>query len=168
MINIDTARIFIPRPTGFTLNAKTYGIRVLGYDKTRYQIFQECGNRDDANKYSDLYHILSACYAIDLSSVPDVRPYVKYIDYMKNVGGISGQDAESINYLQKNCNTLIVRSDAERQFLQHLYSNAQRRSFGMYAFDWKKEIPQRFENISDGYVAELIRRVSSASYSRVR
>lgn len=166
-MNIETARIYIPEPTGFTAGFETYGIRVLGYDRLLYEMFAaQIGNQDDASYLGDFYKILSECYRIDLSHMPAVRPYVMYIDYMKKHGGIAGNDAVATKHLKEKCNTLIVREDAEREFIAHMQSNALSRNQGLYAHDWNKEIPSRFKNVQDKRAAELVRQISSASYAR--
>ncbi len=162
MMNIYTARIFIPSPTGYTLKSRTYGIRVLGYDKLMYDFGLDVGRVDDARIYGDFYKVVSFCYGVDLSNVPTLYPYVKYVDYMKAHGGIAENDEVSVRRLLKECNTLIVADDGEREFLHHLYSNANARHQGGYMTKYGKHWPDRFNTIRNVDVRKVLDQLGHA------
>jgi len=143
---INMPRLFVPSPTGWTRACRTYGIRVAGYDKTLYDTYKAIGNFDRMRRNdSDFYDLVSYCYDMNLDYLPQVRPYVQYVDYMKRRGGgILETDTQAIAHLKNECNTLIVTNDDERNFLEHVYANACRKSIGGYMFDYEKQIPARF------------------------
>lgn len=156
MLGIDTARVFLPRATGFTHKVKTYGIRVLGYDKNRYDVYKLVGNRDDINLAGDFYEFLSCFYDIDLSYVPKVRPYVQYVDFLRaNGGGFKVSDEKIIDDLRNNYNTLVLTDDKESDFVAHVFYNLRYQQYCGRSFEYSKEIPERFQNIKDANMQRL-------------
>lgn len=145
MINIHTSRLFIPYPTGWTRNERTFGIKVHGYDKFRYGFQRELGNKDDVSEMKSFYDVISASYDMDLSYMPQVVPFVKYIDFIKPRGGIGANDKDAIEYLKKHCNTLIITDEDEREYVEELYLNLLRRDMGLFEFK-PKVVPPRFKS----------------------
>jgi len=162
MSNIDTARVFIPQPTDYVLNNEVYGERVIGYDPMRYHAFKGLKNTDDRPDIWDFYEVVSYFYSMDLSRVPIVRPYVQYVEYMKNHGDIVSFDTGAIEYLKRNCNTLIIPDVGERDYISHLYYNAVRRNMNGVMFDYNREIPKKFQNIGDHGISVLMRQIGNA------
>ncbi len=127
---ISMPRVYIPEPTGYTRHGTTYGIKVMGYAQTSYELLARVTNSDsrlDAGtreRYQQFYDFVSAHYDIDLTRVPEIHPYVQYVDYMKRVGGgIASYDAKSIKDLAKKHNVLVVTDDDEREYLKLLHRN---------------------------------------------
>ncbi|MBD5400685.1 hypothetical protein HDR61_02995 [bacterium] len=143
MINIHTSRVFIPYPTGWTRKCRTFGIKALGYNKFRYGFQRELGNRDDVADMKDFYDFISVHYDMDLSQMPQVVPFVKYVDFMRSRGGIAATDSDAIKQLKKDCNTLIITDEDEREYVEELYLNILRRDIGLFQFQPSK-IPPRF------------------------
>lgn len=145
MINIHTSRVFIPFPTGFNRTGRTFGINVRGYDENRYNIQRASGNFEDYSEMRDFYNVISAHYDMDLSRAPSVVPFVKYIDFMRQRGGgISATDKDAIEQLKKQCNTLIITDDTERDYIEELYLNILRRDMGLFEFK-PAVVPPRFQ-----------------------
>lgn len=155
-MNIYTARIFIPSPTGYTAKSRTYGIRVSGYSESMYEYGLEVGHFDDTQIYGDFYKVVSFCYGADLSRMPTLYPYVKYVDYMKVHGGVAENDEKSVRRMLTECNTLIVANDSERKFLHHLYSNANARWQGAHMMDYGKDWPARFGTVRNADVLKIL------------
>ena len=169
-IMIDMARICIPYPTGYTKNDQTYGIKVFGYDTTRYELFKNFVNWiDDGTKFKDFYDVVSAVYQVDLSYVPDVRPYVSWVDWCKKNGGVlmHGGDAQQKKIL-KEANTLICDSVADRDFLQHMFLNLSRRMSGDFQFNYEKPVPPRFANVKDARIVGLVNKLAFPNEQRVK
>lgn len=156
MLGIDTSRVFLPRPTGFTAKIKTYGINGLGYDRNRYDIYKLVGNRDDINLAGNFYEFLSQFYDIDLSYVPKVRPYVQYVDFLKaNGGSFKANDDKIIDVLRAEHNTLVLTDEKERDFVAHVFYNLRYQQYCGRSFEYNKEIPKRFQDIKDVKVQKL-------------
>lgn len=147
MYIVFTPRLFIPKPTGFTKEYRTYGIRVLGYDKNRYEFYKELPVIEKPTLGDQkFYDFISYHYDMDLSTLPAVHPYVQYVDYMKSLGGgIAETDKRAIEYLKKNCNVLIIPDTAERNIVEQLRGNIVARKFGFFQTEYKNSvIPKRF------------------------
>lgn len=166
---IDTPRVCIPYPTGFTLNDRTYGIKVLGYDTVMYGFWKGLNNKDfdKIEKHKDFYDIVSAAYQIDLTVAPSVRPFVAWVDWCKKNGGVlmHGGEAQQKKLL-KEANTLICDSVADNDFLQHIYMNLARKSSGGFQFDYKGTVPARFAKIQDSRVAMLMNKLAFPNRQR--
>ena len=166
---IDTPRVCIPYPTGYTLHDRTYGIKVLGYDKVMYSFWKGLNNRDfdQTEKYKDFYDIVSAAYQIEFNSVPKVRPFVAWVDWCKKNGGVlmHGGEAQQKKLLKEAC-TLICDSVADNYFLQHIYMNLARKSSGCFLFDYKRTVPARFAEIQDSRVVMLINELAFPNRQR--
>lgn len=161
MMGIDTARVFLPRATGFTSKVKTYGINTLGYDRHRYDIYKLVGNRDDINLAGNFYEFLSCFYDIDLSYVPKNRPYVQYVDFLRaNGGGFKACDEKTIDDLRNNYNTLVLTDDKESDFVAHVFYTLRYQQYCGRSFEYDKEIPKRFQNMKDAKMQKLLGEVS--------
>ena len=145
MINIHTARVFIPYPTGWTRESRTFGINVRGYNKDCYNIQRNARNLDDVSEMAEFYDVISAHYGMNLSKMPNVVPFVQYIDYMKSIGGgFSVNNADVIEHLKTRCNTLIITDEGERDYIEELYLNILRKDIGLFKFN-PAIIPARFK-----------------------
>lgn len=166
MSNIDTARLFIPHPTGYDLNISRYSVRPMGMNLQRYNAFKKVKNVDDTPCISDFYEIVSYFYSMDLSRVPTVRPFVQYYDYMLQNGAITGNDKIVIEHLKKNCCSLIIPDDDERDYIHHMYFNTLKRSVGGFMFDYDKTIPVRFQTIKDRGIEVLVNQIGMSARLR--
>lgn len=125
-MNIDTARIFIPSPTGFTRTSRTFGLnRLPAYEKAAYAEFKRFNalgvSFDDNSEFYSFYEILRAEYGMALS-MPKVRPFVQYVDYVNSIGGgFSADNTKVIEHLRAHCNTLVITDAAELEFLKNAY-----------------------------------------------
>lgn len=145
MINIHTSRVFIPFPTGFTRECRTFGIKVLGFDKLRYEIQRELGNKDDMVEMREFYDVIETHYDMNLAQMPHVMPFVQYVDFLKSRGGgFAATDVNVIEHLKKHCNTLIITDEAEREYIQELYLNILRKDIGLFQFK-PSVVPPRFQ-----------------------
>lgn len=162
---IETPRLFVPHPTGHTLKCRTYGIRAMGYDTARYDVYKSIPNMEMSTVDSEFYDFISNSYSMNLSYLPKVRPYVQYVDFMNaRGGGIASTDTKAIEYLKNHCNTLIVPNESEREFLEHIFANVGRKSIGGYMFDYDKPIPERFAKCR--YVAQVLPRFGITGHVR--
>lgn len=167
-IMIDFARICIPFPTGFSSKGETVGIKVLGYDKLMYNFFKDLPNFDDAKEKQCFYDIVSQAYKIDLGKMPQVRPYVSWVDWNKKNGGVLVNcDKETKEEILKKCNTLIVPRE-EQEFLVHLHLNMARSELGGFMFDWKKAVPERFTQIQEPTVRDIMQKIAFPELRKVR
>lgn len=145
MINIYTSRVFIPFPTGFTRKCRTFGIKVRGYDKFRYGFQRELGNKDDVAEMREFYDVIATHYDMNLAQMPQVVPFVQYIDFLNaRGGGFAATDVNVIEHLKKHCNTLIITDEDEREYVEELYLNLLRRDMGLFEFK-PKVVPPRFQ-----------------------
>ena len=167
-IIIDLARICIPYPTGFSSKGETVGIKVLGYDRLAYDFFKDMPNSDDVERRGCFYDIVSQAYNIDLGKMPQVRPYVSWVDWNKKNGGVLVNcNKETKEEILKNCNTLIVPRE-EQEFLVHLHLNMARSRAGDFMFNWKKTVPERFIHIQDSKVRDLMQKIAFPESQKVR
>ncbi len=163
MANIDTARVFIPQPTDYVLNNEVYGEKVIGRcDPRRYRLMKDVKSIDDIHNMWEFYDVVSYFYSTDLSHVPSVRPCVQCAEYIKKHGNVMSNDAGAIEYLKRNCNTLIITDAKERDYLFHLYYNLVRRTVNGFMFDYNRDIPQKFQNIKDHGIGTLLRQIGNA------
>lgn len=128
MIDIITPRVYIPRPTGCTLQSETFGIKALGkelceiYNKLAYDnaLFDE----SQGGRFKNLYALISERYNMDLTVVPKVNPYIAWVVWCKkNGGGVAANDTAKIEEVKRNCNTLIIPNHAEREYLYRFYDD---------------------------------------------
>ena len=91
----------------------------------------------------EFYDFISVHYDMDLSQMLQVVPFVKYVDFMRSRGGIAATDSDAIKQLKKDCNTLIITDEDEREYVEELYLNILRRDIGLFQFQPSK-IPPRF------------------------
>ena len=144
MINIHTSRLFIPYPTGFSRNGRTFGINVRGYNQNYYEFQRGARNLEDVSQMAEFYDFISAHYDINLSKLPKVVPFVQYVDYMKSIGGgFAASNINVIEHLKKRCNTLIITDESEREYIEELYLNILRKDMGLFEFK-PATIPARF------------------------
>ncbi len=119
---IDTPRVYIPMPTGYTRTAETYSIR--GIDRDYYNTMEFCGPSDwDKRDMSKLYDLISAHYDIDLSREPAVRPLIQFVEYVRKNGNFVSYNMFVTDELCQKHNVLIVDTSAERKYLSDFYSN---------------------------------------------
>ncbi len=168
MQGIDRARIFIPYSIDYNLKNRSYGrTRFLGGDEIMYEMYKYLGaNSDDYNKYENFYKILSLTYNMDLSKLPAVRPYISYVDYVKEYKGTNiEKDNLAIENLKRN-NVLIIKDSEEREFIEHVHFNFIGENLGVRKFEYKKQIPQRFLTLKDKEIVNIMRQMAVVSYSR--
>ena len=124
--DIITPRVFIPRLTGGALKMGADGVKVLGYDTALYDFCKEIAHNniafDKAHNFRELYDVVTKHYSIDLSHVPQVYPYIAWVDWCKKNGGVMVYDKDRIEEVKRECNTLIIPDKDECDYLYALYT----------------------------------------------
>ena len=143
MINIHTSRVFIPYPT----DAGVFSVPASRCDKMRYEMQKRSGNWDDYSEMAEFYNVISAAYKINLRPLPEVVPFVQYVDFIRRCGGDGLNRKSVIMYLKYSCNTLIITDKAERDYVEALYLNVLRHDIGLFEFN-PGALPARFAKIS--------------------
>ena len=124
--DIITSRVFIPRLTGGALKTGADGVKVLGYDAPIYEFCKKIAHNntafDKVIHFRELYDVVAKHYSIDLSHVPKVYPYIAWVDWCKQNGGVMVYDKDRIEEVKRKCNTLIITDKDECDYLYALYT----------------------------------------------